>query len=68
MATADDIIGYLDALIAAKLSGATDLSSFYDRSIGSLSISPSTSIKDLMAIRDEYRRQAPPAEETTYVF
>jgi hypothetical protein len=68
MPTADDIIQYIDDLIAAKLSGATDLSQFYSRTIGSLSISPAASIKELMEIRDMYRQQSGPAETETYVF
>lgn len=50
MAAADDLTTAYDALaslIKAKLSGATDLSAFYNRQLGSVRVNASTSLKEL---------------------
>jgi len=50
MAASDDLTTAYDALAAlikAKISGAADLSEFYDRQLGSVKVSASTSLKEL---------------------
>lgn len=52
--TAERIVEALDALILAKVEGAEDLSSFYNRQLGALGIQPATSLKELTALREKW--------------
>jgi hypothetical protein len=54
MADFESIIAAIDDLIAAKLSGATDLDQVADKRIGDLGINRSATIKTLMELRREY--------------
>jgi len=71
MSDMSDALTALDALIKAKLEGASDLSEFYNTHLGDLGISASTSLKDLMSIRGDMVvavNAADPTEEMTGYF
>lgn len=56
MAAAEDLqIAYdaLAVLIKNKISGATDLSEFYNRKLGGITISASTSLKELLSAQSD---------------
>ena len=69
MADLDDALAALDALIKAKLTGASDLSSFYNRRLGALQIDAATSLDTLIALRkslaEAASQAAGPYEEWT---
>jgi hypothetical protein len=50
------ILDDIDALIAAKLSGSTDLSQLADRNLGNRTISLSSTLRELRELRDYYAR------------
>jgi hypothetical protein len=68
MSDISDALVALDALIKAKLEGASDLSEFYDTRLGDLGISAATSVEKLMDIRTKMVsavNAADPTEEMT---
>lgn len=58
MSVASDIVTALDALILAKITGATDLSQLSNRMIGQLKIDAATSIEKLTSMREQWREIA----------
>lgn len=58
MSDLDDALSALDALIKAKVVGASDLSSFFDRRLGDLQINAATSLEKLIAIRKQLAEAA----------
>lgn len=51
-----DALDALDTLIENKISGASDLSEFYDRRLDALGISAATSLQKLLDVREKLRR------------
>lgn len=67
MATLSDALSSLDSLIAAKITGASDLSEFYDRKLDALGINAATSLQKLLAIREQLRKAVSANEGGEYV-
>ncbi|RJR06924.1 hypothetical protein C4588_07245 [Candidatus Parcubacteria bacterium] len=58
MATYAEIRDALKTLIHAKITGASDLSQFYNRTLSSLSINASTSLVELTGLLEKYESLA----------
>lgn len=58
MSTASAIVAKIDELILAKLTGAAGLGELADRSLGDLSVTWSTSLRELRELREFYKRRA----------
>lgn len=68
MSTAADIVAAIDALILAKLQGATDVAQLCQRNLGSLGINVPSGLAELRALRAEYNREASSGDPISETF
>lgn len=56
MSTYSEIVAGIDELIHAKVTGASDVSEFASRTMGSLNITVSVGLNTLMELRKKYEK------------